>query len=76
MAQHPDRERCGYLIQHSDSLSTDRPGAYRVSKDGQSNIIGAEFFEDLDADSDEAFAEFMGAALRGDFPHPFMVEGG
>jgi hypothetical protein len=66
-------ERCGFLIQHSDSVFTDRPGACRVSKDGLSNIIGETFFAEIDAASDEAFEEFMSAAVRPDFPHPFMV---
>lgn len=74
MSEHPDRERCGFLIQHSDHVLTDRSGAYRVSKDGQSNIIGAAFFADIDSASDEAFEEFMTTALKADFPHPFLVD--
>jgi len=67
--------RCGFLIERSASVLADRPGVYRVSKDGQSNIIGGRFFDEINADSDEAFEEFMAAAVRLDFPHPFMVDG-
>ena len=66
--------RCGFLIEHSASFIIGRPGAYRVSKDGQSNIIGEAFFNDVSVGSDEEFEEFMTAALRLDFPHPFAME--
>ena len=72
--QQPDRERCGYLIQHSAGIFTDSLGAVRISKDGRSNIIGESFFADIDADSDEAFEEFAATALEPDFPHPFLVD--
>lgn len=75
MTTSADRVRCGYRIQHSDNLFTDRMGAYRVSKGDRSNIFGAGFFEDIDASfDDEAFAGFMGRALELDFPHPFMID--
>lgn len=66
--------RCGFLVQHGLSVFTDLPGAYRVSRDGESNIIGEAFFDDINAAGDEAFVEFMTAALRPDFPHPFMFD--
>lgn len=66
--------RRGFLIERSANVVAGQPGAYRVSKDGQSNIIAARLFDEINADSDEAFEEFMTAALRPDFPHPFMVD--
>lgn len=66
--------RCGFQIEHSLNLLPDRPGAYRVYKGGQSNIIGEKFFDEINSDSDHAFVEFMTAALRPDFPHPFAME--
>lgn len=67
--------RCGFQIEPSLNLLPDCPGAYRVSRGGQSNIIGAKFFDEINGDSDHAFTEFMTAALRPDFPHPFAMEG-
>jgi len=72
--EQPDRERCGYRIQYADSIYADRPGMVRISKDGQSNIIGAALFAEIEAGSDTAFEEFAATALRPDFPHPFAIE--
>ena len=66
-------ERCGFLIEHSISVFLGAPSAYRVSRDGAANIVGEDFFDDINGGTDAAFEEFMTAALRSDFPHPFMV---
>lgn len=69
-----DRERCGFLIEYSASIYTNRPGVYLISKGGESNIIGGRLFESFDATSDELFEEFATTALRPDFPHPFAID--
>lgn len=65
--------RCGFRVEHSTSMFRGEPGAYRVSKDGAANIIGEDFFDDINGGTDAAFEEFMTIALRPDFPHPYMV---
>jgi hypothetical protein len=67
-------ERCGFLIQRADFVLPGHAGAVRVSKDGLSNFISCRFFDDINADTDEAFVAFMSTAIRPDFPHPFMVD--
>lgn len=66
--------RCGFLIERSADTLPGRPRVYRVSRNGQSNIISEGFFDTINADSDAAFEEFMAAAIRPDFPHPYMVD--
>lgn len=67
-------ERCGYLIEYSAHAIHGQPGAYRVSKDGQSNIFGEEFAKSLISANNATFEQFMTMALKPDFPHPFAME--
>jgi hypothetical protein len=74
--RQPDRERCGIRIQYSESVFDGRPGAYRVSKDGRSNIIDEATWDALalDADSrDSAFEEVMNTVLSPNVAHPFRL---
>ncbi len=66
--------RCGFLVEYSSSVFTDQPGAYRVSKDGQSNIFGEAFIKNMIGAGDAVFEQFMTMALKPDFPHPFAME--
>jgi hypothetical protein len=64
MADPPDRERCGFLLEPCRNLFSAATSGYYVSKDGVSRFIGVGMIEELDAASDEEFARTMTAVLQ------------
>lgn len=68
----PDRERCGYLIEHYPHPLDKTGFFYQVSRDGSAVTFSSDLFEEIDGLDDEGFA----AALALRFPERTEDEGG